>query len=801
MKDNEKHEYLKRYKKAKENGEYFFPDSLFKDAVVSLVIFVILVVLAYFVGAPLEARANPADTTYTPRPEWYFLFLFQLLKYFPGRFEVLGVVLLPTLAIIGLFLLPVIDRSKYRYPSSRPVILGITAALSLGVIFLTILAYREAPPPADTAQGDQIALLYVKNCAGCHGPSITVKPGTNLHTIITQGKHEGMPAWSADLSSDQIDALAGFILSPGGSSLFNQSCGNCHQVTELVSINPLELKNAIDQGTNYPKHQSAAVPDWNSVLTADNKTTLLNFLIAPDGQRLFAINCSPCHGQAISFNGNEDQLRNLISQGGMHLEMPPWREKISEAEIDLLARYVLDPASTPAGKDPYNRYCTSCHGGRIPKAESIDQASQIISEGGAHETMPVWGQVLTNEQIDALITYSVSSMKGESVELGQKLFAANCLACHGEFGEGGINPARPDDIIAPISTAEYLKTRDNFTLRAIISEGQPNLGMSPFATSLGGPLNDDEIDAIVAYMRSWESKPPVEIPPEVKSGQTAVSAKEIFTELCAQCHGLKGEGGIGPALSDPKFQDQNTDQQINDTINLGHKATAMIGWGEILTSEQIHQLVEYIRQLRSPQPTDSSVDTTESTSGVAITTRKLTFETDILPIFEAQCNLCHGTSGGWSGTNYVSSMITGDHKPVIIPGDVENSLLADKLLGTQAQGIIMPPSGKLPDKDIQTIIQWIEAGAQLTYQDTIGPLLQASCGSCHGGASPVLGMDLTTYATAMQGSANGSVILSGDPQNSLLVAKQSGEQPHYGQLNPDELQLVIDWITNDAPEK
>src|SRR5512136_2289331 len=111
MNDKEKQEYLEQYKHAKEKGVPFFPDIIFKDAVVTLVIFLILVALTYFIGAPLEARADPADTTYTPRPEWYFLFLFQLLKYFPGNLEVVGVVLIPTLVILLLFLLPVFDRN------------------------------------------------------------------------------------------------------------------------------------------------------------------------------------------------------------------------------------------------------------------------------------------------------------------------------------------------------------------------------------------------------------------------------------------------------------------------------------------------------------------------------------------------------------------------------------------------------------------------------------------------------------------------------------------------------------------
>ncbi|HLO15891.1 MAG TPA: hypothetical protein VK206_13745, partial [Anaerolineales bacterium] len=68
MNEQQKKDYLERYKVAKEKGVPFFPDIIFKDVVVSLLIFIVLVALAYFLGVPTEARANPNDTTYTPRP-------------------------------------------------------------------------------------------------------------------------------------------------------------------------------------------------------------------------------------------------------------------------------------------------------------------------------------------------------------------------------------------------------------------------------------------------------------------------------------------------------------------------------------------------------------------------------------------------------------------------------------------------------------------------------------------------------------------------------------------------------------
>jgi len=695
--EQDKQEYLEEYHEAKEKGSPFFPDILFKDALVSLLILGALIALAYFFGAPLEARANPADTTYTPRPEWYFLFLFQLLKYFPGKLEVLGVIAIPTIVILTLFVLPFLDRSKERHFFSRPIVTGATGLLVVGVAFLTVQAVREAPPPAETSQGDPVAALYTANCAPCHGANIDVPPGTNLHSIIAQGVHgQGMPAWSGDLSTDQIDALAGFILSPKGSQLFTDNCSECHNVSDLVAGDPTQLKGALEASSSFAPHDGQDVPDFSQILNAEDRTSLLNFLIAPDGQRLFSVDCSGCHGRSVAFAGSESDLRNIIAKGGMHLEMPPWKGRLPDSDVNQLAKFVIDPLGNPEAEGLFRQYCSDCHGGLVPLAKNVEEAREVILQGGPHQTMPVWGSVLTSQQLDALVSYTLEAAQGTGPELGQQLFAENCSPCHGDFGEGGPNPTRAGDIIAPISSAEYLKTRDDTTLKSIISQGQPNFGMSPFGSAYGGPLDDDQVNSIVAYIRSWEANPPVELPPDVASGAVALSGSEVYTDLCAQCHGSQGQGGVGTALADPAFQQSQTDQQIFDAINLGHKQTAMIGWGEILTSDQIQQLVTYIRSLTPTTPGASA---------------EPSFARDVLPVFQQRCVFCHGTDGGWDSSSYESVMNTGDNGPVVVPGDVANSLLAQKVQGLQTDGKVMPPTGKLSDAVIQPILDWIAAGA------------------------------------------------------------------------------------------
>jgi mono/diheme cytochrome c family protein len=617
-----------------------------------------------------------------------------LLKYFPGELEVIGVIVIPTIAVLLLLGLPFIDRTAQRHFSKRIGVSVISGIMVVGVLGLTVLALLESPPPAAVSGGDLTAILYTDNCAPCHGSRISVPSGLNLRDVIAVGSHEGMPAWGGDLTSDEIDALTGFIISPDGSTLFNQNCSACHAGPDLISGDPLELTGALQEGTTYPAHSDLDIPEWTETLSKDGRTALLNFLVAPDGQRLFTLNCSSCHGRSVAYSDTEEQLREIILQGGLHLEMPPWRETLTANDLDLLATYVVDPSSTQSGGALFAQFCDVCHGDRVPSAVDHASARDIIASGGGHETMPIWGNVLTDAQLNALIEYTFASSSGAPVQIGQALFADNCTVCHGDFGEGGLNPARPDDIIAPISSAEYLKTRDDATLLSIISQGQPNIGMSPFGVTFGGPLDSDEIESLVAFLRSWELNPPVEFPPEVILGPSSATGSEIFSEVCSRCHGPAGDGLIGPALRGVEFTTKYNDLELFNVISLGHEASAMIPWGEILTSDQIAQLVDFIRSL--------DPDASPPSDGV------VSFTDDVVPIFDANCIFCHGSMGGWDATTYDKVINSGDNGPSVIPGDSETSLLVQRLLGV---GAIMPPGGSLSEGDIQIIIDWIEAGA------------------------------------------------------------------------------------------
>lgn len=121
----------------------FFPHWMTVDASLGVGMLFLLIGLAWFRRAPLEFPADPTSTDFIPRPEWYFLPLYQMLKYFPGPLEPLAALVLPGLLIGGLALLPFLDRGEERRPWRKPLITSLALICILLVAVLTVLAMRS----------------------------------------------------------------------------------------------------------------------------------------------------------------------------------------------------------------------------------------------------------------------------------------------------------------------------------------------------------------------------------------------------------------------------------------------------------------------------------------------------------------------------------------------------------------------------------------------------------------------------------------------------------------------------------
>ena len=212
----------------------FFPWHVAKDTVMMAIVFASLFTVAMLVPAPLDDIANPADASYLPRPEWYFLSLFQMLKYFPGPLEPVATMVIPGLVVGFLFLLPFIDGGAERHPfrGRRRWASALFMAIGGGVVLLTALGVADRPPRAEvSAEGRDAALkTFAESCSKCHmlsgsggdiGPDLT-RIGGRLDVLSIARQIEDssaanpgtdMPRFKDKLTEEQIAALAQYLAS------------------------------------------------------------------------------------------------------------------------------------------------------------------------------------------------------------------------------------------------------------------------------------------------------------------------------------------------------------------------------------------------------------------------------------------------------------------------------------------------------------------------------------------------------------------------------------------------------------
>ncbi len=252
----------------------FYPLQVFKDTAAIFTAFAVLFTLAVAAKVPLEQLADPTDTTYIPRPEWYFLFLFQALKLFEGPLEVVGSTILPGLAVLALFAVPFIDRGQMVKVTRRTVTIGFVALAAIGWSGLTAAAIMSTPREA-VARVDYsapvnwtqlspeemagIAHFREENCAGCHsavsslGPDLTriavhkdaawmirhfrqpaaVRPGSAMPPMALGGAElNSLAAFLLKLTPENSSALAEAPdLAVRGAVVYQAGhCAACHMV-------------------------------------------------------------------------------------------------------------------------------------------------------------------------------------------------------------------------------------------------------------------------------------------------------------------------------------------------------------------------------------------------------------------------------------------------------------------------------------------------------------------------------------------------------------------------------------------
>ena len=261
--------------------QQFYPRQVFKDTVAIFIVFAILFAMAVAVHVPLEQLADPTDTSYIPRPEWYFLFLFQTLKLFNGPLEIVGSVVLPGLAILALILVPFVDRSRMVKVTRRTAAFAFVALAAIGWTSLTLAAVKSTPKEAGQAVVDfsaptdwmqlspeemaGVAYFREENCISCHaigghggsvGPDLTnisihkdaawmiqhfkrpsaLRPGTSMPPIqLSDTQLNSLAAYLLKLNPDNATALdnAPEFATQGALVYQANHCGSCHMVNGI----------------------------------------------------------------------------------------------------------------------------------------------------------------------------------------------------------------------------------------------------------------------------------------------------------------------------------------------------------------------------------------------------------------------------------------------------------------------------------------------------------------------------------------------------------------------------------------
>jgi ubiquinol-cytochrome c reductase cytochrome b subunit len=293
----------------------FFPKQLAMDTAASLVVVGGVFALAMKEhGAPLDAPADPSSD-YPARPEWYFLALFQLLKYFHGPLEIVGTVVLPAVLAAYLFALPLLDRSEGNALRGRAKALAPLAAIALGVVGLTLVAMRDDARDAafqkERKKADERAAVAVRIAmAGVppEGPIAMMKRDPQVR----------------------------------GPELFDRHCASCHVLG--------------DHGTE--KDRTAAILDgWGT------EAWVLDMIHDPDGDARFG---------RTSFKGEMPSVD--VPPKDDAATFKPMPEDDKKAVAAFLAREAdekdegppagalrADPARVARGKEIVTQRCTTCH--------------------------------------------------------------------------------------------------------------------------------------------------------------------------------------------------------------------------------------------------------------------------------------------------------------------------------------------------------------------------------------------------------------------------------------------------------
>ena len=366
MNEETKKKINARYEKELNKGERFWPDSIFKDLVVSLGIFILLVLLASFVGVAPEPKADPSDTSYIPRPEWYFLFLFKFLALYGqipmlGKIEWLATVLVPGIAIGVLTLLPFIEKSPDRHYAKRALSISVMTIMVVGIVLMTLMSEI----PTVSADGSKL-LGLLQAMAGLAVPGLAMI-ALFVAALAFKTTNTRFFIWTTSLTVVSMIILSGTVMALHTPPAVEE--------TEVATT----LVDQIFAGQDlYSVHCTECHGDDGSVAVIEGVEGL-------EGEKI-----TPINSHDVLYTITDSAMYEVIAYGRPNAGMTPFGKayggELSKSEIDYIVTYMrymwddrfeipaeaLKPLFPPLaeGEVPsyevhiqpiVKRYCVSCH--------------------------------------------------------------------------------------------------------------------------------------------------------------------------------------------------------------------------------------------------------------------------------------------------------------------------------------------------------------------------------------------------------------------------------------------------------
>jgi len=486
----------------------FWPEQIFKDIVVAILLFIMLVGLTAFYPPEFSGLADPSDTLYTPKPIWNFLFLYQILKWLPGPLEALGTVGVPTLILVSFASLPFLDKNPERNPFKRVFVIGTFFVFIAVVLWLTWLGN-----------------IYKSDAELAHTETSEPAKFNENHTPMIPSKHELKKVMEAANKDNKIT----------GERLFNTlGCSECHAITGGASnkIGPDLLMAQSNNRTAEWMHAQIVAPESHnqrtimppySHLNNHNVDLLVKYLagLKPKAKPAPKVQPPAAAGAAVdtalvSIQSGEELFN---TQGCTQCHTVTGR-KSNKAGPDLImatttrkptAEWLKTQLTAPQQHNPISimpSYAT-----RLNEAQITDLINYLKSLEGKLPTPLAAGESAAAES-DKGQSVSAKPMFGASVDIigdkvhGAILFHQSCTMCHGPHGNTkakGFKAPSGVPTLNPIRQELYSADARTFAQRidVFIQHGAPALAKDgPAMPNFGdsNTLTQAQIADIEAYV-------------------------------------------------------------------------------------------------------------------------------------------------------------------------------------------------------------------------------------------------------------------------------------------------------------